>query len=142
MKCKFCGNDEPLIEAHIIPAVFYHRIGRPGKPLVIKTNKPGQYDKKSWKGVYDSSIVCIDCERLWSEWGNYAQQLLAEQPLNGEAIYVQNRKMAYLVRDYDYTKLKLFFISMLWRASVSSQPFFSKTTLWISISKAYTFVVR
>jgi hypothetical protein len=34
-----------------------------------------------------------------------------------------------VVRDFDYKKLKLFFISMIWRASVASHQFFSKVSL-------------
>lgn len=34
-----------------------------------------------------------------------------------------------MVEDFEYKKLKLFFISMLWRASISSHPFFSRVSL-------------
>jgi hypothetical protein len=34
------------------------------------------------------------------------------------------KKVCFEIHDYDYSKLKLFFISLLWRASVSSHEFF------------------
>ena len=37
--------------------------------------------------------------------------------------------MVYVVENFEYKKLKLFFISLLWRASVSKQQFFSKISL-------------
>ncbi len=129
MKCKFCGNDKRLINAHIIPAGFFRRFSQPGKSLTIKTNRTGEYDKRSWIGVYDKGIVCSDCERIWREWDDYAQKLLAEEPLNGQALYHGHQRIAYLVKDFEYKKLKLFFISMAWRASVSNHQFYSKISL-------------
>ncbi|MBI4233965.1 MAG: hypothetical protein HY686_05935 [Chloroflexi bacterium] len=129
MKCKFCGNESELIEAHIIPAGFFRRLKQGQEPLEIVTNRGGEYTKKSRKGVYDQTIVCSKCELIWQGWDNYAQQLLAEEPLNGRARYHGNRKICYVVDNFEYRRLKLFFISMLWRASVSSQKFFSRLCL-------------
>lgn len=128
-KCKFCGNDKRLIKAHIIPEGFFRRQRQGKKSLEIITNKAGEYDKKAPIGVYDQAIVCNDCENIWREWDDYAQKLLAEEPLNGQARYRDAKKIAYMVKDFDYKKLKLFFISILWRASVSSQSFFSRVSL-------------
>ncbi|MFC2041494.1 hypothetical protein ACFLTY_04150 [Chloroflexota bacterium] len=93
------------------------------------TNKAGEYTKRRPAGVYDSTIVCSKCESIWQEWYNYAQLLLADKSLSGQIRYHNNKKICYIVDNYDYRKLKLFFISMVWRASVSSQPFFSKVSL-------------
>ena len=129
MKCKFCGNESTLIRAHIIPVGFFRRIRRGTKALEMITNRTGEYTTKSPVGVYDRTIVCSKCEAIWQEWDNYAQQLLAEEPLNGKAQYHNNRKICFIVDNFDYMKLKLFFISMLWRASVSSHKFFSRVSL-------------
>ena len=129
MKCKFCGNESSLIRAHVIPAGFFRRIRQGEKPLEVITNTAGEYTKKSQIGEYDQTIVCSKCETIWQEWDNYAQQLLAEEPLNWRARYYNNRKIYYVVDNFEYKKLKLFFISMVWRASVSSRPFFSKVSL-------------
>jgi len=84
MKCKFCGNKSSLIEAHVIPAGFFRRIDRPGKKaLEMLTNKEGEQKKRLPIVVYDKTIVCKNCENIWAEWDNYAQQLLAATPLNG-----------------------------------------------------------
>jgi hypothetical protein len=129
MKCKFCGNESTLINAHVIPAGFFHRIRQGKEPLEVITNSAGEYTKKSQIGEYDQTIVCSKCETIWQEWDNYAQQLLAEEPLNGKARYYNNRKICYVVDNYEYSKLKLFFISMAWRASVSSRKFFRRVSL-------------
>lgn len=129
MKCKFCGNESTLINAHVIPAGFFRRIRQGKEPLEVITNSAGEYTKKSQIGEYDKTIVCSNCESIWQEWDNYAQQLLAEEPLNGRARYYNNRKICYVVDNYEYSKLKLFFISIAWRASVSSRKFFRRVSL-------------
>ncbi|MFC1932643.1 hypothetical protein ACFLXU_03305 [Chloroflexota bacterium] len=82
MKCKFCGNESPLINAHIIPAGFFRRIKDGVEPLEITTNTAGEYTQKSQVGEYDPAIICRKCEAIWQEWDNYIQQLLAEEPLD------------------------------------------------------------
>lgn len=129
MKCKFCGNESPLIEAHVIPAGFFRRIRQGKEPLEVMTNSAGEYSKKSQIGEYDKTIVCGKCETIWQEWDRYAQQLLIEEPLNWRARYHNNRKICYIVDNYEYNKLKLFFISLAWRASVSSRRFFRRVSL-------------
>jgi hypothetical protein len=79
--------------------------------------------------VYDKTIVCKRCENIWQEWDNYAQQLLTDQPLNGRTRYHNGKKICYIVDNFEYKKLKLFFISVAWRASVSSHKFFSRISL-------------
>ena len=129
MKCKFCGNETALIEAHIIPAGLFRRLRQGKKSLEMITNKAGEYTKKSPTGVYDKTIVCSKCESIWQEWDNYAQLILANKPLNGRVRYHNNKRICYIVDNYEYRKLKLFFISMIWRASVSSHQFFSRISL-------------
>lgn len=129
MKCKFCGNETTLIKAHIIPAGLFRRLQISKESLEMMTNKAGEYSKRTPIGVYDKTIVCSSCESIWQEWDSYAQQLLADEPLNGLARYHGSKKICYVVNNFEYKKLKLFFISMVWRASVSSHPFFSKVSL-------------
>ncbi len=128
-KCKFCGNEKKLIKAHIIPEGFFRRQRQGKDSLELITNKTGEYNKRVQIGVYDKTIVCNDCENIWREWDDYAQKLLTEEPLNGQAWYHDDQKIAYIVNNFDYKKLKLFFISILWRASVSSHQFYSRISL-------------
>ena len=128
-KCKFCSNKTLLIKAHIIPAGFFRRIRRGKAALRVITNRAGEYPKNSQIGIYDNAIVCGKCETIWHDWDTYAQQLLAEAPLSGHTRYHDNEKICYVVDHFDYKKLKLFFISLVWRASVSTDPFYSKVKL-------------
>jgi len=129
MKCKLCGNDTTLIKAHIIPAGLFRRLQKGMKPLEMITNKAGEYTKRAPVGVYDKTIVCSKCECIWQEWDNYAQKLLTDKLVKWQVRYSESKKICYIIDNYDYKKLKLFFISMAWRASVSSASFFSKVSL-------------
>lgn len=130
MKCQFCDQEKNLIEAHIIPAGFYRRLKAGRDPLTLYTNRSGKFPKRVPIGIYDKTILCGDCERIWGDWDNYAQQLLDNEPLNAQVRYHRDgQKLGYVIDNFDYKKLKLFFISMIWRASVSNQQLFSRISL-------------
>lgn len=129
MTCKFCQHDNSLIKAHIIPEGFFRRLRSGNQAPTMLTNQPGQFPKKSPVGVYDSTILCRNCEDQFGDWDNYAQQLLQDEPLNGKKIFSGLRIIGYEVPTFDYTRLKLFFISLLWRASVSSHSFYGSISL-------------
>jgi hypothetical protein len=139
MKCKFCGNERPLVNAHIIPEGFYRRIRDGQNPLELIPTANGKYIKKSPNGVYDSSIVCRKCEIIWQEWDTYAQQLLAAELLERKPVYRNGLEFGFELDKFDYPKLKLFFISLLWRASVSNHEYFAQISLgeFEGISKQY-----
>ena len=69
MKCKFCGDEGNLIEAHVIPAGAFPRIKQQDKKaLEIITSRASEYAKKAPLGVYDKTIVCNRCENIWQLW--------------------------------------------------------------------------
>jgi len=129
MSCKFCGAHKPLIKAHVVPAGFFRRLRHGNRPPRMLTNINGVYPKKAPTGVYDTSIVCAECEAQFGPWDDYAQQLLQDEPLNGRKMYVGRELVAYEVPGYGYEALKLFFVSLLWRASASSHSFYGKIRL-------------
>jgi hypothetical protein len=129
MRCKFCGKETNLIDAHIIPKGFFRRLQVSKKSLEMVSNKLGEFTRRVPIGVYDKHLVCIDCEKIWGEWDDYAQKILGEEPKDSRVIWNNGKKICYVIDKYDYKKLKLFFISLAWRASVSEQPYFSKISL-------------
>ena len=129
MVCRFCGDNKKLIKAHVIPEAFFRRL-RDGKyPPKLLSNKENEYPKKAPIGVYDAKILCEHCERQFSDWDNYAQDLLGEEPKNSSPIIEGNQLGGYEIKNYRYDSLKLFFISLLWRASVSVHSFYAHISL-------------
>ena len=129
MICKLCGLDKKLIEAHIIPRSF-HRIDPNDKsPTRFITNVKGRHTQKVPKGVYDASIVCEECERRFSSWDDYGDELFLKSWDKFEKQVYQGEEVGYRLPEYDYHKLKLFFLSVLWRAAVSNHVMFSNVDL-------------
>ena len=93
------------------------------------TNSKGEYSKKSPVGIYDDTIVTEEGERVFSDWDNYASDLLLKGKTVFEPIINNGITLAFQITDYDYKKLKLFFLSVLWRASVTNQHFFRNVNL-------------
>lgn len=125
MLCKLCQQDAPLVKSHIIPKSFY-KLSKDRKEVSrLVSNIDGDYPKKTQTGVYDT-IVCETCERLFSPWDDYAQAILLGELSNQNPLVVNGETVGYRIEEFDYHKLKLFFVSVLWRASISSHNFFSK----------------
>ncbi|MET0049372.1 MAG: hypothetical protein ABW066_16470 [Sedimenticola sp.] len=129
MKCKLTGNDGSGIRAHIIPKSFYAINPEEKLPVKLITNTEGHYSQKCPVGVYDTTIVTEEGERVFTEWDHYASELLLENKAAFEPIARNGDIAGFQIPKYDYIKLKLFFLSVLWRASVSSQPFFRRVDL-------------
>ena len=133
IKCNFCNQDvEKLVKCHIIPEAFFQYIkyksnSPKASSLSMVTNSNGQAPmRRSRKGWYDSKLVCLKCERKFSQYDNYAIRLLLKNEKNHKAIIVNGSLGGWEITSFDYNKLSLFFISVLWRASASSLPQFKR----------------
>jgi len=135
MQCKLCLQDKPLIqESHIIPRGFF-RNASDNIDKEFGSVKPG--DKASWLyskeskskqiqcGIYVADILCKDCEQKLGILDNYGQTiLLAEKNVEKD-----DKKNLWKVPNINYKKLKLFFISVLWRSHICNHSFFSAVNL-------------
>jgi hypothetical protein len=117
--CKFCGNQKPLIKAHIIPKQFFQI--PTGKNQLIMVDAENSYTKRCLEGVMDDGILCKDCDLAIGQYDQEAQRLL----LSDLSKYKNIDKDFYEIpwSEFNYQKIKLFFISLVWRASISSIPF-------------------
>ena len=125
--CRFCEQPKRPIKAHVIPEAFFRRL-REGKrpPILIRQN---YHARRSPIGIYDSAILCADCDQIFAPWDDYAQKLLSPQLKNTQAIADGNQIAGWTIADYNYDFLKLFFISLVWRASVSQNSFYRRIKL-------------
>lgn len=129
MICKLCGEEKPLIKAHVIPRSF-HRIDPNGDgPPRLVTNAEGRFTQKVPKGVYDATILCGECERRFSAWDDYGDELFMKSWDSFTKMFHNGRHIGYELPAFDYARLKLFVVSVLWRASVSTHPMFYKIDL-------------
>lgn len=127
MICRYCEQPKRLIKAHVIPETFFRRL-REGKqsPLLVRQR---EHLRRSPIGIYDPEILCADCDAIFAPWDDYAQKVLSPELKNANAITDGIQIGGWTIADYQYDLLKLFFISLLWRASVSQHPFYHRIKL-------------
>ena len=125
-ECLFCGLNTSLVDAHIVPKGF---LGKVNEKNFIEVSTKYSYSKRMRKGPYDKNILCSKCDGLIGVYDGYAKEVLIDNidkyknPNNGFYLIPQDA--------FDYAKLKKFFISLIWRASVSSNALFDEVSLGI-----------
>jgi hypothetical protein len=98
--CKYCGQLKTLVKSHIIPRSLC--------------------DVNS-SGICDDELFCKDCEDKFMIYDAYAFNLLHEQGTDRKTVCDRHgEELGVYYESYDYTKLKLFFMSVLLRAGLSS----------------------
>jgi hypothetical protein len=128
--CKLCDREARLVKAHIVPESFHRDSNPPGTgPALIMGTDPGQRTQRSHTGVYDRTILCEPCEGKFAPYDDYAANLLINKRDTAFRQYAEGVKSYFKADQFDYSKLKLFIISVLWRASVSSHRFFYRISL-------------
>jgi hypothetical protein len=127
MFCKFCLKDSELCKSHIIPDYFFKRYSGPEPENVLKEVNPLQpFQPRRPKGLYEK-LLCPNCESLFAKWDDFAIKFFQKSE-QWNRICIE--KGAYFeVLNVDYKEIKLFFMSLLWRASVSRLTFYSQVTL-------------
>jgi len=130
-----CGEERKLIEAHIIPRSLYP-FDETKEPLVTvyQHKHTGKTLRgSSPKGEYDSTIVCEECERIFSKPDDYVCDIFRhhfDQMFTLHPSQESPQKIDYYQADsFEYDLLKRFMLSMLWRAHHSSRDFFNRVNL-------------
>src|SRR5271166_758707 len=129
-KCRMCGETKPLVKAHIISKKFFESL-KQDKPygVLVDSNKPiKSAGKFRQAGVYDNEILCEDCEKKFSEFDRYGWQILGPMAVDRPPPDSKGETYVYKI-DCDTDKLRRFILSVLWRASVSKNPFYSAVNL-------------
>ena len=127
MSCKLCLEPKELRNSHIVPEFLYNGMYDQKAHGAIAINGVG---RKGWtylrKG-FQEFLLCNECEqflnqtyeeffhRLWCKDGGLLPEVLSQD--------------WYEFDIRDYTKFKLFHLSVLFRASVASLPVFDQVKL-------------
>lgn len=131
--CKLTGKVGPFVKAHILPAALTSSAGK-GLPFAQAGHNNAPI--KRWTSWYDNSIVTREGEDILAQHDDWAIETLREHRLVWSGWAQTNTLEAadlmaipdgdgYGLReisDIDGNRLRLFFLSVLWRAAVSSLP--------------------
>lgn len=123
--CKLCGEEKKLVKAHIIPKAFFE----PGRgDLAMMFDREDTHPRRRPQGEYDPDILCAECEDMFKGWDDYAFKLLIERAVERKKL--SSAGISYeVIESYDYSKLKLFFMSVLLRADLSEMDFWQRISL-------------
>lgn len=122
--CHLCHGVKSLRSSHIIPEFLYSSMYDEKHRFHILSTTHGQTNRLAQKGVREK-LLCEDCEQRMSKWERYASQVLD----GGAAIVAEQDGSQWHLSELDYKSLKLFQLSILWRASISTVGFFSNISL-------------
>lgn len=118
-----CAKDKnKMAKAHIFPMGFFNEIETKGKAQSYSSS--GERGRRLQKAIYDSQIVCQDCEHgILEPLDDYAIKILRDkQGLFEQVSHPDVKDTKLLVfNNIDKSSLRYFFASVLWRVSVSKQ---------------------
>lgn len=124
MECKLCLEERDLKDSHIISEFWYKPLYDEKHRFHVLTTTPEDKNIFAQKGIREK-LLCYNCEQYFSRLEDYVRKVF----YGGVGILIKNDKNKILINGIDYTKFKLFQLSLLWRASVSHHKFFSEISL-------------
>ena len=127
MICELCSQDKQLSNSHIIPEFIYeHSELYDGKHRYhVLSTKPDTKNEFEQKGIREK-LLCPSCENKFSAFETYTKNVLFDA---AEIKTVDKGKGKLVFENIDYKKFKLFQLSVLWRASVSTLEMFNEIDL-------------
>lgn len=123
MPCALCQKEKALCSSHIIPEFLFKPLyDEKHRALSLRSGVVGP--RQIQQGLRED-LLCQECEGHLSRLETYFANVWYNPPklprtLDGPVVTVPG---------LDYTQFKLFHLSILWRAGVSSLPAFQSTQL-------------
>lgn len=123
--CKFCGQEKELINSHIIPKSFYQLKVWDRFAGINFTSK--HLDLKCSQNGLKEPLLCKTCDNLLGELDHHASNVLFQAIPKADFKIFSDVGKTYLLseKDFNYDKLRRFFISLVWRASACKTSSFS-----------------
>lgn len=123
--CALCLEPDVLQRSHIIPEFLYEPLYDEKHRYNVLSIRPGEPNRIEQKGARER-LLCLTCERRLNGYETYASLVIKG---GASGISYRREDTIIFLRGIDYAKFKLFQLSILWRAGVSSLPFFERVQL-------------
>lgn len=119
--CRLCQQNKPLCHSHLIPESFYRPIYDPNHSMCLFNNQSD--DRKILRKGLSERLFCESCEsKVNREYEDYARKVWNGECRGGHANIKYHWESDRLeVEGLDYTRMKLFFMLVLWRIGVSDR---------------------
>jgi hypothetical protein len=122
--CPLCREPGDLRRSHIIPEFFFKPIYDETHRFLETSTDPTDRVVIRQKGLREF-LLCQRCETKLSAWETYGSKVIK----GGLELRYEKDDAGFTVHGVDYAAFKLFGMSLLWRAGVSSLPEFSAVRL-------------
>jgi hypothetical protein len=128
-ECKLCKKSSVLRKSHILPEFMYQNLYdkdvRRFYSLTVNLDEAKNSKQKiEQKGIREY-LLCNECEVLLSKYENYAAETLYGKNSKNKSYITsssQTPDLQYFTYEYagfDYKKMKIFLLSILWRIIIS-----------------------
>lgn len=121
--CRLCGCEkERLCKAHVLPEAFFRAIRLDGEPLMSIPGSEKYPYTQTWTGRWDAEILCSDCDgRILGKLDDYAARIFLQREFSVH--WIQERETtSFRMKEVDVSRIKLFWVSVLWRHAITSLP--------------------
>jgi hypothetical protein len=122
--CKLCKAQAKLCKSHIIPRAFFKPVLEGGSTF-WQVSIGGEVGVSKKAAQYWDWLLCVNCEKILKTYDDYALGFLKKEVWG--KVPPQNDYL--VVEGMDYKKLKLFQLSVLWRAGVTNHKMFRRMDL-------------
>jgi hypothetical protein len=116
MNCSLCLHDRTLCNSHIVPDFLFKQLKQKGKVFFVYSSNTSEC--KKFARTFSEKLLCESCESLLSKWESYAACFF------GDAIPLKAVPWGrhFILSGIEYFPMKLFFMSLLWRFSITTNP--------------------
>jgi hypothetical protein len=124
-QCKLCGLNTNLQESHIIPEFFYKPMYDQKHRFTVLSSDPDRPERYPRKGLREY-LMCQSCDgKIVGKYDDYGAKVI----FGGLKLETKIDGNALRIRGIDYPRLKLFFMSLVWRMGVADRKFWSQVSL-------------
>lgn len=113
--CKLCLNQRELCDSHALPNSAFKYIFRQSKGKAVVLTDDNQTPIKTSSDSWSDYLLCLDCEKnLNDDFDQYGIAVFRGE--KGEVKIIDN---GVSFSNVDKQRLRMFFLSLLWRISIS-----------------------
>jgi len=124
MSCRLCLQERPLCKSHVVSEFLFRPFYDKNHRYIEVTDVRKGRVRRGQSGYWDR-LLCSDCETKINRFEKHSRRLFTDRLPLATLGRVRMREFPQL----DYRLLKLFFLSVLWRASVTGLPVFKHVSL-------------
>lgn len=123
--CKLCLKNKVLVNSHIFSEFLYKTIYDEKHTFISLSDLSEHKLTKLFQKGFKQYLMCKRCDNtVIQKYENYAIKVLKKiNSLTDETVGT------VVIDGYDYTKFKLFVLSLIWRCHISNNPAFNRINL-------------